>query len=72
MRFKPLIIFRLLERIKIETNSRLVGSNLVKLHKVRSFYDTKSHPIQLLSTYNVLVFFLFVFVHFQKGTKREK
>lgn len=51
----PLTTLGSLERIKNETNSRLIGLNLVKLHKVRLFPKTKSQPAQLLSTYDVLV-----------------
>lgn len=59
-----------LERIKNETNSRLVGSSLVTWHKVRLFYNQKpTNPI--LSSYNVLVF-LFLYVHFKKQTNKQE
>lgn len=35
VRFKPLTTFGSLGKIKNETNPRLIGSNFVKLHKVR-------------------------------------
>lgn len=39
--FKPLTTFGSLERIKNETNSRSIGSNFVKLHRVRLLDNTK-------------------------------
>ena len=61
MRFRPLTTFGPLEKIKNECNSRLIGSNFVKLHKVR-----------LIEHLQCARFLLFPFAYVQKKERKKR